>query len=63
LYIEGGTPHPIKFSFVPEELTDLVVMRHTITAKAMKMVAQRWIAPDNELSHMLEAKDLEWRPC
>jgi hypothetical protein len=63
LYIEGGTPHPIKFSFVTEELTDLVVMRHTLTAKAMHMVAQRWIEPDNELSHMLDAKDLEWRPC
>jgi hypothetical protein len=63
LYIEGGTPHPIKFSFVPEELTDLVVMRRTLTAKAMHMVARRWIAPDNELSHMLDAKDLEWQPC
>ena len=63
LYIEGGTPHPIKFSFVPEELTDLVVMRPTLTAKAMHMAARRWISPDNELSHMLDAKDLEWRPC
>ena len=63
LYIEGGTPHPIKFSFVPEELTDLVVMRRTLIAKAMHMVARRWIEPDNELSHMLDSKDLEWRPC
>ena len=63
LYIEGGTPHPIKFSFVPEELTDLVVMRPTLTAKVMHMVARRCIAPDNELSHMLDAKDLEWLPC
>jgi len=63
LYIEGGTPHPIKFSFVTEELTDLVVMRPTIIAKVMHMAARRWIAPDNDLSHMLDAKDLEWRPC
>jgi hypothetical protein len=63
MYIEGGTPHPIKFSFVPEELTDLVVMRPTLIAKAMQMVARRWIEPDNELSHMLDANDLEWQPC
>jgi hypothetical protein len=63
MYIEGGTPHPIKYSFVPEDLTDLVVMRRTLTAKAMQMIARRWIAPDNDLSHMLDAKDLEWRPC
>jgi hypothetical protein len=48
---------------VPEDLTDLVVMRRTLTAKAMQMVARRWISPDNELSHMLSAKDLEWLPC
>jgi hypothetical protein len=63
MYIEGGTPHPIKFSFVPEELTDLVVMRRTLAAKAIQMVARRWISLDNELSHMLSAKDLVWLPC
>jgi hypothetical protein len=63
MYIEGGTPHPIKFSFVPEELTDLVVMRRTLTATAIRMAARRWISPDNELSHMLSAQDLEWLPC
>jgi hypothetical protein len=63
MYIEGGTPHPIKFSFVPEELTDLVVMRRTLTATAIRMAARHWISPDNELSHMLSAQDLEWLPC
>jgi len=63
LYIEGGTPHPIKFSFVPEELTDLVVMRRTLTATAIRTAARHWISPDNELSHMLSSKDLEWLPC
>lgn len=63
LYIEGGTPHPIKFSFVPEYLTDLVVVRRTLGAKVMRMVARRYISRGNELSHMLGAKDLEWQPC
>jgi hypothetical protein len=63
LYIEGGTPNPIKFSFVEEGLTDLVVVRRTLAAKAIRFVAQRYIKPDNELSLMLAAKDLEWLPC
>lgn len=63
LYIEGGTPHPIKFSFVEENLTDLVVMRRSLMAKVMQIVVQRWISRDNELSLMLSAKDLKWLPC
>lgn len=63
MYTEGGTPHSIRFSYVEEDLTDLVVVRRTLVAKVMQMVAQRYIKPDNELSHMLGAKDLEWLPC
>ena len=63
VYIEGGTPHPIKFSFMPESLTDLVVMRQTITAKVMQGIAKRYISKDNELSHMLSAPELIWHPC
>jgi predicted SprT family Zn-dependent metalloprotease len=63
MYIEGGTPHPIKFSFVPERLTDLVVLRRSLMAKAMQMVARHTISPDNELSHMLSVKDLTWQAC
>jgi len=63
LYTEGGTPHSMKFSFEPEELTDLVVVRRTLVAKAMQILAQRFISRDNELSHMLGAVELEWLPC
>jgi len=63
LYIEGGTPHPIRFSFVPEELTDLVVMRRTVAAKAMRAIARKHISGDNELSLMLRETDLAWAAC
>lgn len=63
LYTEGGTPHSMKFSFEREELTDLVVVRRTLLAKAMQILAQHLISRDNELSHMLGAQDLEWLPC
>jgi hypothetical protein len=60
MYIEGGTPHPIRLSFVPEDLTDLAVMRHTRTARAMEKIARHYISPDNELSQMLGVIDQEW---
>jgi hypothetical protein len=63
LYTEGGTPHSMRFSFVPEDLTDLIIKRDTLAAKAMQIVARRYIRPDNELSHMLDAPELKWAPC
>jgi len=63
LYTEGGTPHSMRFSYVPEKLTDLVLIRRTMVAKVMQMVARRYIPPDNELSHMLGAVNLNWQPC
>jgi hypothetical protein len=63
LYIEGGTEHPIGLSFIPENLTDLVVERRTLAAKAMRMVAVRYLPGSNELSRMLGATDLEWLSC
>lgn len=62
LYIEGGTEHPIGLSFMPENLTDLVVVRRTLAAKAMRMIALRRVSVSNELSRMLGATDLEWLP-
>jgi hypothetical protein len=63
LYMEGGTPHTIRNSFVPEYLTDLVVVRRSLAATVMRSVALRYISRENELSHMLGAKDLEWLEC
>jgi len=63
LYIEGGTPHPIRFSFVPEELIDLAVMRKTVSARVMQTIARRYISGDNELSLILRENDLEWAAC
>jgi hypothetical protein len=63
LYVEGGTPQPIKFSFVKENLIDFVVVRRTLVAKMMWAIAQRYVSPENELLHVLGAKDLEWLAC
>jgi len=63
LYIEGGTSHPIRFSFMPENLTDLVIVRDSPIAKLMQRAARRAISPDNELLELLGAKNAEWHPC
>ncbi len=63
LYTEGGTPHSMRFSFVRENVTDLVMRRETLAAKAMQMMARRFIRPDNDLSHMLDAPEVKWMPC
>jgi len=63
LYIEGGTPQPIKFSFVKEKVIDFVVVRRTPAAKLMWMIAQRFVSSENELLHVLGADGLEWLRC
>jgi hypothetical protein len=63
LYTEGGTPHSMKFSFVPEKLTDMVLVRRSAAANAMQRIAPHYIQQDNELSHMLSEPDLEWMDC
>lgn len=62
MYTEGGTPHTMRHSFVPETLVDLAVQRTSRVAQAMRAAARRFITPDNELSRMLEATDVEWHP-
>jgi hypothetical protein len=63
LYIEGGTPQPIRFSFVEETLIDLAVVRCSAVGWLMARMARHTISPDNELAKMLDGKDLGWQDC
>jgi len=63
MYIEGGTPQPIRFSFVEERLMDLAVVRRSALGQMMARLAKYYISPDNELANMLEAQDLVWQDC
>jgi hypothetical protein len=63
LYIEGGTPQPIRFSFVQETLIDLAVVRRSRLGQMMAKLAHYYISPDNELAKMLDAQDLCWQEC
>jgi hypothetical protein len=58
LYMEGGTAHPMRFSFVNDKVTDLVVMRRSQLALLVPKLVRLFIKPDNELALMLLEKSL-----
>ena len=58
LYMEGGTAHPMRFSFVNDKVTDLVVVRRSPVALLLPKLARYFIKPDNDLALMLFEKSL-----
>jgi hypothetical protein len=58
LYMEGGTAHPMRFSFVQDKVTDLVVVRRSRLGLVVPTLAHLFIKPDNELALMLLDKSL-----
>jgi hypothetical protein len=58
LYMEGGTAHPMRFSFVSDKVTDLVVLRRSRLGLVLPTLAHLFIKPDNELALMLLDKSL-----
>ena len=58
LYMEGGTAHPMRFSFVRDKVTDLVVVRRSRLGLLVPTLAHLFIKPDNELALMLLDKSL-----
>jgi hypothetical protein len=61
LYMEGGTAHPMRFSFVNDKVTDLVVVRRSRLGVVVPTLAHLFIKPDNELALMLLDKSLYGR--
>ena len=59
-YIEGGTSHPIRHSFITERLTDLTAMRPSAVAFAVRKLARHVIPSDNELAKMFSDTGLLW---
>jgi hypothetical protein len=58
LYMEGGTAHPMRFSFNNDKVTDLVVIRRSRLALLVPKLVRLFIKPDNELALMLLDKSL-----
>jgi hypothetical protein len=58
LYLEGGTGHPMRLSFVNDKVTDLVVVRRSAIGLLLPKLARYFIKPDNDLALMLLEKNL-----
>jgi hypothetical protein len=58
LYMEGGTAHPMRFSFVQDKVTDLVAVRRSRLGVVVPALAHHLVKPDNELALMLLDKSL-----
>jgi hypothetical protein len=58
LYMEGGTAHPMRFSFVNDKVTDLVVVRRSRLGLVVPKLAHLFVKPDNDLALMLLDKSL-----
>jgi hypothetical protein len=58
LYMEGGTAHPMRFSFVNDKVMDLVVVRRSRLGVVVPALANLFIKPDNDLALMLLDKSL-----
>jgi hypothetical protein len=58
LYMEGGTAHPMRFSFINDRVTDLVVVRRSRLGVVVPALAHLFIKPDNDLALMLLDKSL-----
>jgi hypothetical protein len=63
LYMEGGTAHPMRFSFVNDRVKDLVVVRRSRLGLLVPSLAHLFIKPDNELALMLLDKSLYGGPA
>lgn len=60
LAFSGGTPHPMRHSFVSVDAMDVVAVRRSPVAWMLRRMA-RWILPEkNFLGHALRDENLRW---
>jgi hypothetical protein len=61
LFFEGGTPHPMRHAFLPEEAMDIVVMNRSVSVFLLRNFA-RWLHPEkNFLLQTLMSPAVKWQ--
>jgi hypothetical protein len=60
MYIEGGTTHSMSHAFVPQKVTDLIVMRQSSLSRVLPSLVKRFLPPENMLLNVLEDTSLTW---
>lgn len=62
MYIKGGTPHAMRFSFATDRVRDLIVLKRSLLVSLLRRIALRFLPKTNSLMLMLTQPDLEWQP-
>ena len=60
LYIEGGTPQPIGFSFLKERVGELIVKKRSLYVAALERSASRVFPAKNRLAQCLGNPSVKW---
>jgi hypothetical protein len=60
LAFTGGTPHPMRHSFVCVDAVDVIALRHSPDGWLLRMLARWLFPPGNFLSQALRDKQLRW---
>jgi len=63
LYIEGGTPQPIGYSFHRQRVGELTVTRNSRYVQLLKRFAPHLFPPKNYIRQILLNPELQWKPC
>ncbi len=61
--IEGGTPHPMRFSFAREIVSDVIVRRTSVYANLVTLAAKYifpYLFPKNFVAQLLSCRELQW---
>jgi hypothetical protein len=60
MYIEGGTPHTMRFSFTTDLVRDVVIVKHARLAAMMRRMALRLLPEKNFVRGILGDQTLTW---
>jgi hypothetical protein len=60
-FIEGGTPHPMRFYFAREIVTDIVVKRKDLYTAFLGMIAKSSVAKKTFLAEHINTTDISWK--
>ena len=58
--VEGGSPHPIRHSFVAGAVTDMAILRRSLPALITQRLAHRLIDEENDLAQLLVDREVQW---
>ncbi len=62
MYIEGGTPHAMRFSFATDVVRDIVLVRGFLMLPMLRRLARRVLPKTNFVTAILTEDQMKWMP-